>query len=259
MKTWLVMATILAGACARRSGDELTVRIAETEHELTIIGTGPDGAERGKVHLRTGPFDMQEDGRHVDGRQMDVVVMGQTLRHESEGYHRLSLPFQAAPSLGEVNDFLRDPAVRRALDRWGVGFDDSTLPEPGAIAEPITPSSEVAYSACSFTRPCGDSNPCVQSWSWKKVGSYCHPVAEQRVCCGGATGYAGQRRCGYTQEGIGSYNPCGTEGPNGCAPCWTSVPGSCSVWESGVTQKSCQEFTDLLWIASDNIFSSPSP
>lgn len=215
------------------------VTVQESGSTLELTGITAAGAKVAHLKLFQGPFTMAEDGRAVDGRRLDVDVLGQATHHESEGYRQLQLPFPAARV--ELSEFLLDPRVRAALDRWGLGFDESTIPT--LVSGTVAPA-EIAFYGCTYatTDTCNASS-CAETVFQGPSDTGCAAHASQQfVCCGNTAKQYAQRFCGYT--GTGYANPCGAEGPNGCASCWTGNYNSTCAASSGGgnVNHSCDEW-----------------
>jgi hypothetical protein len=237
-KTSVAFVALLVTACSsaeRGTEASFDLQVTETSSELDLVGL-KDGAELGKVHVQLGRFVLEDDGRAVEGRQMQIAVAGETVRHESEGYAALTLPLPPVNAPDEVNAFLLDPRVRAALARWQIAFDDT---EPPATAQPVAQGDpERSYLTCSYatTPQCGATS-CVQRLIYEKINAQCQTGSRQLVCCAN-THVGAERKCG-----LGPSNPCGAEGPNGCAVCWTTPwTSSCLATVVGTSAITCSDF-----------------
>jgi hypothetical protein len=229
-----VVIAVLLGACSERVEPLFDVDVIEDDSSMTIVAKS-ETREVGKITLVTGPFVMQDDGRPVVGRQLEVIVDGQTVRHESEGYKQLELPVLSSPEHEQHDVLLRDDRVRAALARRGIMFEPRV--EPTAVEPVAAPPTEAAYHACTYapTPQCGATS-CIQNTMRFNNGVFCKPAAYQYICCGGPKIVAA-RKCGY-----GSFNSCGAEGPGGCAVCWTSsYTSSCGTQHITAQQFTCTD------------------
>jgi hypothetical protein len=224
----------LLAACGSTARNEGVSRIdvRESKSALEVVGYDEHNAVMGRVSLRIGTFAMQEDGRVVDGRQMTMEAEGHSATHESEGFRDLHLP-KIAGDNRVIDRFVRDPLVRPVLAKWGVNFQD--LPTQVAAA-PVT--REARYSSCSYGIPssCAATSCSEGSNYYEYIPQYtsCYAAAVEDLCCS-ADHSARSRVCG-----MGSLNVCGTEGPNGCAPCSTAYySGSCSTSSSWYSGNAC--------------------
>jgi len=240
-KTSVALVTLLVTACSSVERDteaRFDLQVTETSSELVLVGL-QDGFEIGKVNVHSGRFILEDDGRSVDGRQLQIAVAGDTVRHESEGYAQLTLPLPPVNASDEFNAFLLDPRVRAALARWQIAFDDT---EPPATAQPAAevanPDPERTYQACTYatTPQCGATS-CVQRPIYEKILAQCQTGSRQLVCCAN-THVGAERKCG-----LGPANPCGAEGPNGCAVCWTTPwSNNCAATVVGTSAITCSDF-----------------
>jgi hypothetical protein len=192
------------------------LQVNETSNELDMVGLA-DGAEISRAHIRLGGFISQDDGRYVDGLQMEITVAGETITHESEGFGRLMLPPPHVEGYRAFSEFLSDARVREVFARRQITFESTELMQPLAL-DPADVAAEEPYEACfpAPTTECGATS-CTQHAHFFKYQTECSAAHQQYVCCGN-TAKAAQRECLYTF--VGATNPCGTEGPNGCAVCW---------------------------------------
>ena len=120
------------------------VRAEETASRSSVVAFDAAGGEVGRLELIHGPFTLSEEFREesqaleVDGRKLDVSVLGDRLVWETAGYEPvLQLPAHPAGH-GKLAAFLDDPRVKPVLDTWKIGFAGSPLVEP-----PIT------YTVCA--------------------------------------------------------------------------------------------------------------
>ena len=213
----------------------------ESATELRILGLDAQRKPVAQLTLEKGTFTMDlDDGRAVDGRQLDVTVQGKRVRHQSEGSRALTLPLGRSAST-EVGAFLLDPHVAAPLARWGLRFELTSHAEPTAATAPTGETPYLLYcdvgvnvdyeggSPCSrtCTQPpnasCG-STGCVQ---WPD-GS----VNRQFLCCN--TGHVFiDRSCTFPYD---PANPCGVAGGAGCAVCLSAdYSGNNCVVQGGTT------------------------
>src|SRR5688572_15757647 len=103
-------------------------QVTEASVRSTVVGFDRDGAEVARLELTHGAFTLSayfaadHDDPDVLGRKLDVSVLGQDMRWETEGFDPV-LQLPAPPSSRwAVDAFLRDPHVERLLGRWQIGF-----------------------------------------------------------------------------------------------------------------------------------------
>jgi hypothetical protein len=220
---------ITAIGCSNTAREPTPIGIAEVQVTtssvaITIHGLDARGVRVASARATRGTFTMQEDGRTVDGRRLELDVLGQRATHESEGYRRLELPLFEEDRDAALSDFLRDPRVSIALASWDITFGD------GADHRQGEPPSEIAFdNFCGLYPPTSGcaATSCSETQARVGVGS-CELGYNQYVCCSSIASRV-RRFCG-----VGGVNPCGTEGPGGCAVCWTQPDGgSCNTWHAG--------------------------
>jgi hypothetical protein len=244
----------LTAACARPD-EAMTLHVTETRTELAIVGVDRAGGELARLSVRTGRIVLEDDGRIVDGRELDVVVDGETVRHQSERSQPVELPLIPDAGNPRFNAFLLDRRVREALARWEIGIDDRRAPIP--TNESILPS-ETSYESCNWYPTCqaamtGTLNCAQRNRIENDSSGFCTAIlSEQMVCCQGAQQTANQRQCGYGAAGLS--NPCGPEGSAGCALCW-SVPWTsyCNATSGGAAWSYCWEGGERLGLESTTI------
>ena len=232
----LFMLTLAAAACssgAPSTSGQATYDVKESASQLAITGRDPQGAEVATLVLTVGRFTMQDDGRVVDGRQLRVRANGQEAVHESEGMQPIRLPVTdgAVTDGAGINQFLLEPVVKAALERWQVSLtlEAPSAQAPSAQASRTSPATEAPLYACTYgaSALCGMSS-CAEDHVIDLAATGCTVQTREYVCCG-ASKTAVYRWCG-----LGSANPCGVEGPLGCAVCWSySWTTSCSAYGSG--------------------------
>lgn len=249
----VVIASGAGGCTARAPGpafdspigvERLTVE--ESSSTLSVVGYAADGTPIAHIDLRTGTFYFDELEREVDGRQLRVEVRGHVVTHESAGQRPLRLPLFHGAEGAELNELLLDPRVRAPLASWQIEIND-TRPNPlqAPVASPGNPGTP--YGACGYAPNPGCAGngaySCVETPILRGISNQmCASGYEQLVCCAstanGGAQTAALRYCGFQLEQPGGqqlagsapragavpldslYNPCGTEGPNGCAICW---------------------------------------
>lgn len=249
-----------AGGCtgsAEKSGFDSPIgvsriAVAESNSTLAIIGYGVEGDVIARVDLRTGRFYADTFEAEVDGRQLRIDVDGRVATHESAGRQPLKLPLFTEAGGAELNELLLDPRVRRVLARWQIHINDA---RPSSLRVPIASGdSSTPYGSCSFT-PTPDCRgngtySCAQTYKYYLNDiMQCVEGAEQNVCCAsianGGTQRVAMRICGMGPRPdmpIPSNNPCGMEGPGGCAVCWTvDWASACSATASGHVQIPCTD------------------
>src|SRR5687767_10449894 len=99
----LIGMLIVVAACSTTPEPEgslgiANVEITETARTLSISGTNAAGEHVASLELSLGRFVMQDDGRPVDGRQIAIDVLGEDIKHESEGMRSIHLPLFGASS-----------------------------------------------------------------------------------------------------------------------------------------------------------------
>ena len=198
----------------------------ETATRLEIVGLDAQNARVAKITLERGYVVIASDDLQGDGRTLAVEIHGRSATHQSVGTDPLTLPVVAPGS--EIDAFLRDAHVAPALLRWGVGFEPSTAPTTATPAVSL-PSGESAYAACGGSAyivyddsPYGLGGGCTYTPAGSCGSTSCTQYATtggvvgQFICCG-----TQQQLINRLCSGTG-HDSCGTEGPNGCAVCWSS-------------------------------------
>jgi len=201
--------------------------VSNTTTTLTIVGRDVIHRELARLDLAIGRVTIEDDDRgEVYGRNMTVKVLEQTVRHQSEGLMPLLLPLEHRSP--KVQAFLLDPQVSSVLAQWGIGLDatgsDVTANDISALTgetalmsqcqiengtQPQAFSSSTGpCTSCTYSNACGDVMACRQFF-------VSGPNYGQFVCCR-STQRATERRCSSPGANAG----CGTNGPNGCSPCW---------------------------------------
>jgi hypothetical protein len=163
----------------------------------------------GDIDLKRGSFFLADENRSVDGLQMKVTVLGKTTTHESEGYQVRHLPALPGDDHAAFNQFLAFPEVNAALAKFDVSFKNQ-LPR---VVEAAKPAVEKPYWACNYSWPVGVTS-CSEGYEWSNYGLDCVTDNPETGC--GTNYVAYWRKCG-----VGYDNPCGNEGPGGCARCWS--------------------------------------
>jgi hypothetical protein len=267
----LILAIVTVAGCTTQASEadfnnsigvkHLTVE--ESASTLAIAGYTNSGDLIARIDLRTGTFYFNEFEREVEGRQLRVEVRGRVATHESAGQSALRLPLFTGPDGTERNELLLDPRVRTLLSNWQIEIND-TRPNPLLVAPPPN-GSGMPYRSCAFTPTpdCTGNGAYSCAEADKIYGDEfqgCHFGVEQNVCCasaanGGvapAASAASIRVCG-----MGNRNPCGLEGPRGCAVCWsTTWSTSCTVSTVGQTQSLCTDpSSGNLFVAATDLLS----
>jgi hypothetical protein len=130
MKTATVALAMLALACTGTDSSRLGItgfEIRESPQRTTVVGRDAAGREVGRLELVRGRFTpsgiFAEDHEGVvDGRTLEIRVLDQTLRWETEGFApALALP-PHPPGQWAIADFVEDEVVAPVLARWGIGF-----------------------------------------------------------------------------------------------------------------------------------------
>jgi hypothetical protein len=220
---WLWLATVAAAGCAGGSDPAGNaslgiVRFQSTQSpsELQIIGRAADGRVIGMADLQVGPVSIPEEGLSGEGRALIVDVKGLRAEHTSVGNVPVVLPlFHGEGS--EISNFLEDPHVAPLLAAWGVTFSTDNPPAPQS-------GGETRYLACTygFAGTCGETGCCQYSASGSTY---------EDVCCGTAKKLYNRSCSSYP-----GTSACGTNGPNGCAVCWSeSFSTSCGTQNCGVS------------------------
>ena len=252
----LILAIVTVAGCTTQASETdfnspigvKHLSVEESASTLAITGYAANGDQIARIDLRTGTFYFSELGREAEGRQLRVEVRGRVATHESAGQGALRLPLFTGPDGAERNELLLDPRVRTLLSDWQIEIND-TRPNPLLVTPPPNNSS-IPYRSCAFT----PTTDCTGNGAYScaeadkiYVDEFqgCHFGVEQNVCCasaanGGkspAASVAAIRICG-----MGNRNPCGLEGPLGCAVCWsTTWSTSCTVSTVGQTTSSCTD------------------
>lgn len=204
------------------------VEITDNAQETTVVGYSADTndvvARMTLVHGRftlTGPFREESDTAEVDGRKLDVEVLGQQLLWESGGYSpALHMPSHPA-SQNLLSTFLEAPQVKPILEHWLIGFD-------GASAGDESPYGTGSFSGTNVTNcdglatcgtvhtvninTCGNSNvfptyarKANTSASEQKLAQCCPPVTG---VLDGATPWFATKTCPVST--VGNCDPDGT-------------------------------------------------
>jgi hypothetical protein len=209
--------------------DPEVTRFVVTEGDsLHIVGLDAKGATVGTLDLTYGRYYDQEWAAELEGTIINIDVHGETAEHHSLGRSELSLPVFG--SNVTVHAFLRDARLASMLERWQVKF-----------AAQEAPAAEAAYhgNCWQFFVPCGPYE--CNEYAGFNGNTY------QDLCCPGPLMV--QRACKAAFENTN----CGMAGPNGCAVCWSSSSGGCSVSAWGPVQ-SCSHNTGPCQSESDCCF-----
>jgi hypothetical protein len=222
------------------------VSVTESSDRLQLDALDANGAPIGRLVLTRGTFRMEDDGRLVTGRRMTLDVLGKQAVHESEGYRGLQLPAFTQPDQQVFNDLLGHPEVRVPLERWGVMVEKpriASVVPPAAVEQPARGCAYATTASCNASS-CAEHDVQRPSWDGK---SPCDTAQEQMVCCNNAAHSTAIRKCDF-----GTENPCGNEGPNGCAVCWQSSWSTwCSATTNGAYWEQAQGCTFGFW--SDDV------
>jgi hypothetical protein len=102
--------------------------VEQTQFRSVVRGLSDSGEEVARLALVHGPFRLSRtfadgyDDPSVDGRKLEVNVLGQKLWWETAGYSpTLHLPSHPAGHEA-LAAFLEDPHVKPILQRWQIGF-----------------------------------------------------------------------------------------------------------------------------------------
>ena len=228
---------LVAAACSTQPADSVSegaralgiasFKVSNTEKTLTIVGADSINREIARLDLVIGQVKIDDDDRgEVYGRNMTVKVLQETVRHQSEGVMPLYLPLQhRSPA---IQAFLLDPQVSSVLAQWQIGLDatgsDVTAADISALTGETALMSQCQIengtqpqAFASSTGPCGGctyANACGDVMACREFGIDGTNYG-QFVCCR-STQRMTERRCSYPGGDAG----CGTNGPNGCSPCW---------------------------------------
>lgn len=149
--TGLLVATLAMACNAATTGSEsipelgvARLVVTDTAYETTVRGLDDHDAViatmtlvHGQFEL-TGPFVEEYDTPVVDGRKLDVDVLGEKLSWQTAGYTpTLHMP-PHPPSAQGLYLFLNAPEVKTVLDRWQIGW------------RPYGSADEAAYTTGSF-------------------------------------------------------------------------------------------------------------
>ena len=240
----LLALTLAAAGCsggAEPTPQDTTYDVEESATRLSIAGRDRQGAEVATLELIVGRFTMQDDGRVVDGRQLHVRANGHEATHESEGMRPLALPVGHLADSAAIDQFLLEPVVKAALARWQVQL---TVQAPSAQAPRHSAGTEAPLFACSYSASssCGVTS-CAEDPHFDAADTGCPLRTQEYVCCGNSR-TAVERFCG-----MGAVNPCGAEGPNGCAVCWAAAfSNSCTATSDATTYQTwCDTGSSFLW------------
>lgn len=240
----LLVLTLAAAGCsggAETTREQTAYDVRESANQLSIVGRDGQGAEVATLELIVGRFTMQDDGRVVDGRQLHVRANGKEAVHESEGMRPLNLPVGHSTDSTAIDQFLLEPVVKAALSRWQVQL---TVQAPSAQRPRASAGTEKPLFGCSYaaSSSCGVTS-CAEDPHFDAADTTCTVRTQEYVCCGGSR-TAVERFCG-----MGSANPCGAEGPNGCAVCWAaSFSNSCDATSDATTYQTwCDTGSSFLY------------
>lgn len=136
------------------------VDVEETPTLTTITGWDPEGREVGRIELVHGLFELSgifvdnSDEPLVMGRRLEVIVLGQRLHWETEGFApTLGLPTHP-DSQWALAAFLEDLRVIPLLERWGIGFQAKSQSSRNKDAPFICDLEGTHPFECSGERTC---------------------------------------------------------------------------------------------------------
>jgi hypothetical protein len=219
--------------------DPEVTRFVVTEGDsLHIIGVNANEATVGTLDLEYGRYYDEEWAAELDGTIINITVHGETAEHHSLGRSALNLPVLGSDVT--VHAFLLDARLASVLGRWQVKFAAQ-----GAPVAQEAHAAEVGYhGGCwQFYVPCGPYE--CNEHAGNNGNTY------QDLCCPGPLMV--QRAC----TGAFQSTNCGPAGPNGCAVCWSSASGGCSVSPWGYVQSCshnsgpCQSERDCCFDGAD--------
>src|SRR5262245_31241207 len=102
--------------------------VDESPLRTVVRGLDADNKEVGRLELVHGRFRLSGifaegyDDPNVDGRKLDVSILGQEMRWQTEGFTpTLHMPSHP-PDHWKLAAFLDDPHVAPILRRWQIGF-----------------------------------------------------------------------------------------------------------------------------------------
>ena len=199
--------TTMLAACSGPSPSKNTLgidtfKITQAENDLHIAGIDANGAVVAELSLSRGHVTIPEEGLDGDGRKLSVRVLDYQVEHQSVGQDPVVLPLMGNKNLSA---FLLDAHVAPVMAKSGITFNTGTpVPEGAATADQ-------PYVACTH-----DTNPSCAATSCSE--DYGHTY--ENVCCAGVMQMI-HRSCNND-----SSSACGTNGPLGCAVCWSVVYSS---------------------------------
>ena len=184
--------------------------VQQTATELHIIGLDAQRAQVAELLLSVGRVVLPEENLDGDGKKLSVQVMGAQVEHESVGTAPVVLPFLDDKNLVA---FLVNPHVAPLVAKWGITFVDpaTTAATTSADERPLAACTHATSASCVATGCCEDS------------GAY------EDVCCSGPKAMV-KRSCSSS-----ATSACGTNGPLGCAVCWSAkYTSTCSTATKGL-------------------------
>lgn len=208
------------------------VAVSETRSSVELVARDRSGSRIGSVKVERGRFYMEDHEAVVDGLQLTVDLLGETIQHRSKGVNELQLPLFAPADMAGFNELLLDRRVAPILARWDITFRDPA-PIHAAADGPPPSSEEVPLEGCGYSG-CNnaETTSCAQTpvWHIDYINwNTCVDAVDEYRCC--SNGTANGRACGYPS----GQNPCGTPGGGGCATCWSASNRSyCNAWSSGM-------------------------
>lgn len=236
MKHAVSIACALSLFACTENDEQIELRIQESTDAISIVGLDRNGNQVARVQFHHGTVVMaDDDGRVVDGLQIDATVYGLDWHHDSEGRGIRHLRLMPMAELQRLNDFMVDPRVQAVAARWQIDF---VAPAKRTLPVNDVPE-EKAFRGCSHSAgpSCGEYSATGASCGEYDVNvdyyNCVYAVQELRCCAGSGTRT-------YRICGAGWQNPCGPEGPNGCAVCGSGSYGSsCQVITAGSAFSDC--------------------
>jgi hypothetical protein len=265
--------------------------VEETPLRSVVRGLGNDGKEVGRLELVHGRFKLSGifaegyDDPDVDGRKLDVRVLGQALRWETEGFSpTLHMPAHPAGQWA-IGAILDDPHVRPILRQWKIGFGNVEETAPRLSQAITSPGgyqcgdffiAGTNWKNCSGQVSCttifdrtlglcgGGGNPAGDAWlvyqdaaHWgfaQSMVSQCCPDFPSDPCttdadCGGDRCVSGT----CISPGFFAYKACPDSGPGTESSCGkTGAKATCKACAQYPTENRCSAYlADAGWFDAE--------
>ena len=204
----ITLALVATGCAHPTDNSDIGVaayHVTQSATGVEITGVDANGATIARAVL----------ARNADGQTLTIDIGTRHVVHEDDASRPVSLPLLPGEESHMFNAFVQDPTVTAALAPWDVTFRVNNHPAPQSH------TGERPLDSCMFQASCSVHACCAVPYdTGGNVGE------EEFVCCSNHVFV--DREC--TGRG---YDDCGTEGPGGCAVCWSD---SWTNW--------CESFSD---------------